>query len=158
MRTARAGRETESYGASNGVQLDDSASCSNGGGGGFEDSDDSQSCVAVRHGRLAGFDALDEVSGFGAERFGDVELRRAHIARSVVDEHPVLAAVSVAVDGDTLVVDLDLLARLEIVVHDHFAAATNERAAHLHGREPVHMQVRDETVLEEERQVGDVLR
>ena len=60
--------------------------------------------------------------------------------------------------GDAAVVDLDLLARLQVVVDDHLAAAADQRAPHLDRREPVDVDVRDQAVVEEAGQVRDVLR
>src|SRR5690606_39354052 len=60
--------------------------------------------------------------------------------------------------GDALVVDLDLLARLEIVLNDHLAAAADERAPYLDLAEPVHVNTRDQFAAEEQVQIGDIFR
>jgi hypothetical protein len=61
-----------------------------------------------------------------------------------------------AVHGDALVVDLDLLARLQVVVDDHLAAAADQGAADLDRRQPVDVEVGDQAVFEEEGEEGDV--
>src|SRR5262249_55984197 len=53
---------------------------------------------------------------------------------------------------DALVVDLDLLARLEVVVHDHAPAPPDQGPAHLDRGQPVHVDVGDQVRLEEQGQ------
>ena len=130
-------------------------------GGGLENADDAQPGLPV--GRAASSACSMQSTNccsLDAERLGDVELRRPHVAGAVADQHLVDASRRrlVAVEGDALVVDLDLFARLEVVVDDHLAAAADQRAAHLHRRQPVHVDVGDQVALEEQRQIGDVLR
>ena len=61
-----------------------------------------------------------------------------------------------AVDRDPLVVDLDLLARLEIVIDDHLAAAADQRSPDLHRRQPIDVDMGDQIALEEDVEIGDV--
>ena len=100
--------------------------------------------------------ALDEVRGLDAERFGDGQLRRPHVAGAVPNQH-LIDVFRAWIHRDATVVDLDLLAALEVVEHYHAATAAQKRPPHLHRRQPVHVHVRDQTALEEHRHVGDVL-
>ena len=95
------------------------------------------------------------------QRLGDIEMRRPHVAGPIADHAPDSLSPCVrrlAVKRDALVVDLDLFARLEIVVDDHLLAAADQRAAHLDRRQPVDVDVGDQVALEVQRQIGDVLR
>src|ERR1039458_3679610 len=47
------------------------------------------------------------------------------------------------VQGDALIVDLDLFALLQIVVDNHFAAGANQRAPQLYRGQPVGVDMRD---------------
>ena len=90
----------------------------------------------------------------GAERLAQIEMRRVHVATPVADHGFVDARLRFA-DGDTLVVHLDLLARLEIVVDDHLAARADQGAPDLQGRKPVHVDVGNRCRFEKEREIGD---
>ena len=79
-----------------------------------------------------------------------IELRRPHIPGAVADALLVGVLLS-AVHGDPLVVDLDLLARLKVVVDDHLPAPSDQGPADLDRSQPVHVQVGDRVVLEEYR-------
>ena len=70
-------------------------------------------------------DAVDEVLAFDAQRLGAVELRRPHVAGAVADAH-LVDLLRIVGEADALVVDLDLLARLEVVVGDHLLAAADQ--------------------------------
>src|SRR5437763_1781420 len=82
--------------------------------------------------------------------------RRPHVTGSITHQHliPLVAVavtvLTVSVDGNALVVDLDLLARLQVVVDDHLSTAADERPTNLDGRQPVDVQVSDQIVFEEE--------
>ena len=92
-----------------------------------------------------------------AQRLGAVELRRPHVAGAITDAH-FLDLLRVVGEADALVVDLDLLGRLEIVVGDHLLAAAEQDLAHLDRREPAHVDVRDGARIVEQRDVREVLR
>ena len=102
-------------------------------------------------------DALKEVDRFGLQPFRDVHLRRPHVARTISDEH-LIPRVAFVAEFYAFVVYFHLLADFQIVVHDHLAAAANQRPPKLDRRQPVHVHVRDGRILEKERQVGHVLR
>ena len=144
------------------LELDHAAVVAQRLGRRLEDAHDAQAGLAVGNRRLLLLDAGRRTPcSSTAERLAHVQLRRPHVAGAVADAHLVdLLAVllRIAVERDALVVDLDLLARLEVVVDDHAFAAADQRPPHLHRREPVHVDVRDQVVLELQVQVGDVLR
>ena len=123
--------------------------------GRLEHPDHAQPGLAVVERRRAARDAVEEVGEFRLQRLGLVHLRRPDVARAVAHEQVVDALL--AGDGDALVVDLDLLVGLEVVPHQHLVAAADQRRPHLHRREPVHVDVREDVVREvdgEERHVG----
>ena len=118
--------------------------------------DDAQSEIAVG---LRGFrmvDAVDEMLAFDVQRLGTVQLGRPHVARAVADPH-LLDLRRIVRETHALVVDLDLLAGLEVVVHDHLLAAADQDAAHLDRREPAHVEVGDHSRVVEQREVREVL-
>ena len=84
-----------------------------------------------------------------------LEARRPHVAAPVA--HQEIVDALPARDLDALVVDLELLGRLEIVPDEHLPVTTKERRAHLHGGKPVDVHVGDHVVREIERDVGEVL-
>src|SRR5436189_2167972 len=90
MRAAPGDRETESYGYSERGGLDDAAALGDRLRRRLEHPHHAKSRLPVGHRRLALIDTRDEVSRFRAERFGDVDARRAHVAGAVVDQHAVL--------------------------------------------------------------------
>jgi len=62
------------------------------------------------------------------------------------------------VQSDPFVVDLDLLALFQIVVHNHLAAGSNHRAPQLNRSEPVGVDMRNLAALKEQSQISDILR
>ena len=79
-----------------------------------------------------------------------------HVAGAIADAH-FLDLLRVFGEADALVVDLDLLGRLEIVVGDHLLAAAEQDLAHLDRRQPAHVDVRDGARIVEERDVREIL-
>src|SRR4026208_1746244 len=84
---------------------------------------DTQTEPAVGNWQLRILNAVHEMFSFDAQRLRTIELRRPHVAGPVADSH-LVDLLRVIGEVDALVVDLDLLARLEIVVGDPFLAAT----------------------------------
>src|ERR1043166_5366094 len=127
---------------------------------GFEQADDSQAGLAVGDGRARVLYRIQELGADVVQRLGRVELRNPHVAGAVADQSLVglLFVAAAFVAGDALVVDANLLGRLDVVVDDHAAAAGDERAADFDGREPVEVEVGDQRVVEAELHVGDVLK
>src|SRR5262249_11234842 len=62
-----------------------------------------------------------------------------------------------ALEGHAAVIDLHLLAGLDVVVYDHAATAGDQRLPDLDRGEPVRVDVSDQAPREEEREVRDVL-
>src|SRR6516165_6043366 len=63
--------------------------------------------------------------------------------------------------ANTLVVDLDFFVGFEVVPHEHSFLASNQGGAHLHGGQPVHVNVRDDVLGEidgDERNVFDTVQ
>ena len=142
-------------------ELHDATTVGHGSGCGFQDADHPQPGVAVGQRCPALLDARDELLQLDAERLGDLQLGRPHVPGTVADEHLILRLAVLrrrAVHRDALVVDLDLLARLQIVVDDHLAASADQCPPHLDRRQPVHVDMRDQVGGEEHGQIGDVLR
>ena len=139
------------------LDVDGLAPSAHRAGGGLDQLDDAQAEMAVGLGWLAVLDAVDEVLAGDAERLGRVQLRRPHVARPVADAH-LVDLLGVVGEADALVVDLDLLARLQVVVGDHLLAAADQDLPDLHRREPADVDVRDDAGVVEERDVGEVLR
>src|ERR1043165_5260867 len=127
---------------------------------GFEQADDSQAGLAVEDGRARVLYRIQELGADVVQRLGRVELGNPHVAGAVADQSLVglLFVAAAFVAGDALVVDANLLGRLDVVVDDHAAAAGDERAAGFEGREPVEGEVGDQRVVEAELHVGDVLK
>lgn len=63
-----------------------------------------------------------------------------------------------AIDGDTLVIHLDLFGRFKIVIDDHLLTASDKRLADLDRGEPVNTDVRDTCTIEEQGDMGHVFR
>ena len=110
--------------------------------------------MAIGQRPLSAFHAFREVPGFGQQGFGGGQLGRPHVAGAIADHH--LVDAFRLVHGDAFVVDLDLLARFQIVVHDHLAVAADERPSDLDGREPIDVEMGDHAVREIARQEGHV--
>ena len=125
-------------------------------GRGLDQLHDAQAEPAVGLRHLAVLDAIDEMLALDAQRLGARELRRPHVAGPVADAH-LVDLLRVVGEADALVVDLDLLARLEVVVDDHLLAAADQDLAHLHRRQPAHVDVRDRARVIEQRDVRQVL-
>ncbi len=99
--------------------------------------------------------AVDEMLHLGEQRFLHRELRRPHIAAAIGDARGgLLRAVA---EGHAAIVHLDLFGGLEIVPDDHLPAAADQRLSHLHGREPVHIEIGDGTRRIEQAEMGHVL-
>ena len=111
-------------------------------GGGFDSSTTRSPSWPSVIGAFVLLDAVDEVLGFDAQRFAVVELRRPHVAGAVADPH-LVDLLRVVGEADALVVDLDLLAGLEVVVDDHLLAAADQHLPHLDRRQPVDVDVGD---------------
>ncbi len=79
-----------------------------------------------------------------------------HVADAVIDQRPG-AALGTGLQGHALVVHADLLARRQVVVHDHLPRSADQGGANLHRGEPVHVQVGDQVIVELDRDVGQVL-
>ena len=62
------------------------------------------------------------------------------------------------VQRDAFIVDLDLLALIQIVVDDHLVARTDQSASQFHRCKPVGVDMGDLAAFEEECQVSDILR
>ena len=60
------------------------------------------------------------------------------ITGAIADSHLILLG-RIAVQRDAFVINLDLFARLEIVVDHHLVGAANQRPAHFHGSQPVNV-------------------
>src|SRR5712692_1746405 len=99
-------------------------------------------------------DAFEEVLSLDAEAFGEAELGSPHVAGAVAD-HGLESALRIG-ERDSFVIDLDLLAGLEVVIDDHLACAPDQRAADLERGQPVDVVMSDQTALEIARQVGQV--
>src|SRR5215475_14369632 len=135
------------------LQIDGFALAAHRARGGLDELDDTQSELAVRFGDLTVFEAVDEVLRLDAQRLGQVELRRPHVARPVADTH-LLDLLWVVRETDPFVVHLDLLARFEVIVDDHLLAAADEDLADLDRRKPAYVGMRDWTRGIEKRDVG----
>src|SRR3982074_2312561 len=92
--------------------------------GSLEDLYHAKACPTVRERLTAAPYAFDEVLRLHAQGLRQAELRRHHVASPIADEQvmrgrgAVAEAVAIG-QGDSLVVDLDLFARLDVVVDDH---------------------------------------
>ncbi len=122
----------------------------------FDHLDDAQAELPVGHRRLAVHDAIDEVRAFDGQRLGARQLRRPHVAGAVADAH-LLDLCRIVGEADALVVDLDLLAGLEVVIGDHLACAAQVDLPHLDRGQPADAGVRDRARVVEQRDVGQVL-
>ena len=96
------------------------------------------------NGFFPGGDAVHEVCQLLTQRLELFQLRRPHIAGAVIDQQFVYAFA--VVDVHAFVVDLDLLVVLKVVPHQHSLLAADQRGAHLHRRQPVHVDVRDDVL------------
>src|ERR1700739_1942434 len=79
-----------------------------------------------------------------------------HVSRAVANQQLVEVA-GIGGHTYTLVVDLDLLVRFEIVPDQHLLFAADESRTHLHGRQPIHIYVRDDVIWEVHGDECDVL-
>src|SRR5437868_2734083 len=93
----------------------------------------------------------------GAQWLGDVDLRRPDIARAITFQPQLVYILDIGGQNDAFVVNAHFFVRLKVVIDDHSAIATNQRLTKFHGRQPVHMQVSDESSLEKERHERYVL-
>src|SRR5688572_7082242 len=103
--------------------------------GRFQNLDDPQAGRAVVDGGLAVHDAVEEVLEFHLQGLGLLDARRPDIARAITHEE--LVDVVTAGDLHALVVHLDLLVGLEVVPHEHFLFAADQRGPDLDRRQPV---------------------
>jgi hypothetical protein len=122
----------------------------------FEQSHDAQAGDAVRKRLLRRFDAADELRHLDAKRFPRVQLGRGHIAHAVLN-HFLKYGFGLFGDADALIVDFDFFAGLDVVVNDHLAIAAQQRAADLDRRQPIHVDMGDQILVEEAGHVGDGL-
>jgi len=58
--------------------------------------------------------------------------------------------------ADALVVDPELFVRFQIVPHEHFLFAADQRCPDFHGREPVHVYMGNDSLWEVHRDEGNV--
>src|SRR5579859_7548526 len=93
--------------------------------------------------------------GLHPQRFSQGNLGSPHVPGPVTD-HRLVNPLAPASDSYPLVVDLDLLARLEVVVNDHLPVTADESATHLDWRQPVDMVVSDEAAFEKAGEVRHV--
>ncbi len=116
--------------------------------------------VHRRHARrLFSEDDVEKVRGFEAQRFGVVELRDEHVAGAVHREERIgrpRFAESAALHAG--VVDANFFGRLKIVEQHHAFRAAEDRLPKFHRREPAHMNVRLEPVVERQVQVTVLFR
>src|SRR5579859_5534882 len=81
---------------------------------GFENAQDAQTGDAIRQRALTSANAIQEMRGLDAQAFGHWQLGRPHIAGAIADQQLMgFIGIGAAVQGDALVVDFDLLARLQ---------------------------------------------
>src|SRR5690606_13151214 len=126
-------------------------------GSGFNQLDHTYAESAVRLRSLPVADAVDEMFSFDAQRFRSVELRRPHVSGAVADAH-LMNLRRIIGEADALIVDLELLAGLEIVVNYHLLAAADENLAHFHRSQPADITVRNQARVVEQRDERQVLR
>src|SRR6267154_2949100 len=88
------------------VEFNYAATARHGLGGGFQHADDAETgfAVGLRPSRVV--NAINEMRRFGLERFGNLNLRRPHVAGAIAREHLMLGS-RLIVEAQTLVVDLD---------------------------------------------------
>src|SRR2546426_9785128 len=112
------------------VDRDDTAPIAHGTLRGLEDADDVQAELTVAEGLAARADAVEEVEALDLERLGRGQLRRLHVSGAVLHQDAV--DVLASLDGEPLVVHLDLLGGRGVVVNDHLPAAADQRHTDLH--------------------------
>ena len=101
--------------------------------------------------------AVDKVQRLGEQRLGCVQARRPHVARAITDQH-LIHGLRTLRDSNAPVVNLHFFAGLQVVVENHFFAATDERVPDLHRSEPIDMHVGNLRIGKKERDVGDIFR
>ena len=76
--------------------------------------------------------AIDEMLDLGLQCFLRGDVRRPHVTGSISDSE-LMGILGRPAEGNALVVDFDLLARLKIVVDNHLLAATDKGLTDLDG-------------------------
>ena len=132
------------------------ASAPHGTGCGLDQLDHTKPHSAIGLGRLRLLNAINKMFDRHAQRFSLFQLGRPHVTRTVANTHFVYL-LRVVGEADAFVVDLDLLARLKIVVGNHLVAPTKQNLANLHWRKPTDVYVGNRSTVVKHGDVGKVL-
>ena len=97
---------------------------------------DRRSCLTVRIGFALLKHAVHEMRVTVSECFSRVQLRRPHVADPITDEHASnLFGIVCCINA--LVVYFNFIARFEIIINDHLAAAADNSSADFYRRKPI---------------------
>lgn len=109
----------------------------------FQNLHNAQPAHSIRKRAIASVNAANEFSGFPGQRFLRVQMWRPCVAGTVADPSLILLS-RVPTKHDAFVVNLDLFARLEIVIDHHLVGPADQRSAHLYRSEPIDVNMSDQ--------------
>src|SRR5437016_2522647 len=101
--------------------------------------------------------ATKKMNCLRAQRLSHVQLGRPHIASSITYQQ-LIDPFGFSGNVNSLVVNLDFFAWLQIIVYDHLATSANQRTPYFNGRQPINMNMSHERAVKKESQVSNIFR